>query len=142
MLNTHPIHSDIDDDRSVKLAMKAGWKGHCPNCEQGRMFRSYLSVQPECLVCGEELHHQRADDGPAYLTILISGHILAPLMHIAFVWLRPDPIAMGVAFSLIFLVMALTMLPRLKGALIGYQWAKRMHGFGVPDQSATRVSHI
>ena len=30
------------------------------------------------------------------------------------------------------LILALWLLPRIKGALIGLQWALRMHGFGGP----------
>jgi uncharacterized protein (DUF983 family) len=29
-------------------------------------------------VCGEELHHHRADDFPAYLVIVIVGHLVVP----------------------------------------------------------------
>jgi uncharacterized protein (DUF983 family) len=28
----------------------------------------------------------------------------------------------------------LWLLPRVKGALVGYQWAMRMHGFGGPEK--------
>ena len=89
----------------------------------------YLSIREECAVCSQELHHHRADDGPAYITILISGHILAPLMLIIFEMYRPDPMVLAVGFILIFIAMALFLLPRIKGAFIGLQWAKRMHGF-------------
>ena len=64
-----------------------------------------------------------------YITILISGHILAPLMLIIFEMYRPDPMVLAVGFILIFIAMALFLLPRIKGAFIGLQWAKRMHGF-------------
>ena len=92
-------------------------------------MNGYLKVHDECAVCAQELHHQRADDGPAYVTILVTGHILAPLMLIVFEMYRPNPIALTVGFSLVFMVMALYLLPRLKGAFVGLQWAKRMHGF-------------
>jgi uncharacterized protein (DUF983 family) len=92
-------------------------------------MNGYLSVRNECAVCGQELHHQRADDGPAYVTILISGHILAPLMLIVFETFRPNPIVLAVGFTLLFIAIALFLLPRIKGAFVGLQWAKRMHGF-------------
>ncbi len=71
-------------DRLVKPALLRGWKRKCPNCGSGPMMDGYLAVRDECAVCSQELHHQRADDGPAYITILISGHILAPLMLVIF----------------------------------------------------------
>lgn len=94
------------------------------------MFNGYLKVRDACPVCGEELHHHRADDGPAYLTILIAGHIMAPLILFVFEYFRPDPLVLSVVFSVFFVALALYLLPRLKGGLVALQWAKRMHGFG------------
>lgn len=94
------------------------------------MLRGYLKVRESCPVCGEALHHQRADDGPAYLTILIVGHIMAPLILIAFAKFRPDPMVLAAVFSVGTVALSLFLLPRLKGALVALQWAKRMHGFG------------
>ena len=116
-------------DRLVKPALLRGWKRKCPNCGSGPMMDGYLAVRDECAVCSQELYHQRSDDGPAYITILISGHILAPLMLVIFEWYRPDPLLLAVCFILIFITIALFLLPRVKGAFIGLQWAKRMHGF-------------
>ena len=116
-------------DRPVKQALIHGWKRKCPNCGSGPMMDGYLAIRNECAFCSQAFHHQRADDGPAYITILISGHLLAPLMLIIFEWYRPDPLVLAVSFVLIFITIALFLLPRVKGAFIGLQWAKRMHGF-------------
>ena len=35
------------------------------------MFAAYLKVNARCPACGEELSHQRADDAPSWLTLLI-----------------------------------------------------------------------
>lgn len=94
------------------------------------MLRGYLKVRESCPVCSEALHHQRADDGPAYLTILIVGHIMAPLILVAFTKFRPDPLILASVFSVGTVALSLYLLPRLKGALVALQWAKRMHGFG------------
>lgn len=94
------------------------------------MMRSYLKVRDTCTVCREELHHHRADDGPAYLTILIVGHLMAPLLHISFVALRPDPLVLFTVFAIGCVTLSLYLLPRLKGAIVGFQWARMMHGFG------------
>lgn len=116
-------------ERPVKPALIRGWKRVCPNCGSGPLMNGYLTVRDSCAVCSQELHHQRADDGPAYVTILISGHILAPLMLMVFEWLRPNPVVLAVGFILVFIAVALFLLPRVKGAFVGLQWAKRMHGF-------------
>ncbi|WP_431298756.1 DUF983 domain-containing protein [Tabrizicola sp. BL-A-41-H6] len=118
------------DEREVKPALLRGWRRKCPNCGAGPMMRGYLKVRESCPVCGEELHHHRADDGPAYLTILIVGHLLAPILLFAFVRWRPDPMILASVFSIGTVALSLFLLPRLKGALVALQWAKRMHGFG------------
>jgi uncharacterized protein (DUF983 family) len=87
-------------------------------------------VRETCPVCSEELFHQRADDGPAYLTILIVGHLLAPLILWAFVTFRPDPLVLASVLSVATVALSLFLLPRLKGMVVAMQWAKRMHGFG------------
>lgn len=118
------------DGRTLGPALLRGWRGRCPNCGAGPMLRGYLTVRDACPVCGEALHHHRADDGPAYLTILIVGHLMAPLLLWAFVTFRPDPIVLTAVFSVGTVGLSLFLLPRLKGAFVALQWAKRMHGFG------------
>jgi len=93
------------------------------------MLRAYLKVRDHCPNCGEELYHHRADDGPAYLTILLSGHIVAPLILFVYSEFRPDPLTMALTFCGIFTAVALVLLPRFKGMIVAIQWAKRMHGF-------------
>ncbi len=125
-----PEDLTADDERPLGRAMLNGWRRCCPNCGSGPLLRGYLSVRETCSVCGEELFHQRADDGPAYLTILIVGHILAPaLLFVYNVW-QPEPWTMATLFSVGTVALSLYLLPRLKGVMIGIQWAKRMHGFG------------
>ncbi len=94
------------------------------------MFRAYLKVNDRCSVCGTELFHQRADDAPPYVTILVVGHIVGALM-LATEEFAPDlPILyQALIWPSLTLALALVLLPSFKGALIGYQWALRMHGF-------------
>ncbi len=117
-------------ERPTKQAMARGFRRRCPNCGEGHMFVSYLKVADSCPVCREELHHHRADDGPAYLTILIVGHLLGFAMHFAWVKFRPEPLVMATVFTIGCTALSLYLLPRLKGLIVGIQWAKRMHGFG------------
>lgn len=117
-------------ERDVKQSLLRGWRRRCPSCGSGPMLRDYLTVRETCSVCGEELHHHRADDGPAWATIIIAGHLLAPLMLIVFETFRPEGWVMALGFSAVFVSLALFLLPRIKGMFVGLQWAKRMHGFG------------
>ena len=91
--------ADAYAERPLWPAMRNGWKRRCPSCGTGPLLRSYLKVRDSCPVCGEELHHQRADDGPAYLTILIVGHLLAPTIMFVYSTYRPEPTTMAAMFS-------------------------------------------
>ena len=117
------------DERPMKPSVVRGWNRKCPQCGSGPMFQGYLKVRDECQVCNEQLHHHRADDGPAYLTILIVGHIMAPFMHILFVSYRPEPLVMFSILAVGCVGLSLYLLPRLKGVVVSIQWSKRMHGF-------------
>lgn len=117
-------------DRPLRRALSRGWRRRCPNCGAGPMMNGYLKVRDHCPACGQELAHHRADDGPAYLTILIVGHLMAPALLISFVEFRPDPLVLGTIFSIGTVALSLYLLPRIKGVFIALQWAKRMHGFG------------
>ena len=63
-------------DRSVREAITRGFFGRCPACGRGRLFRSYLKVVNACNICGEAFTGHRADDAPAYLTLLIVAHVV------------------------------------------------------------------
>ncbi len=119
-----------EDDRPTWPAIRRGFRRRCPHCGQAHMFDGYLKVTDVCPVCGEELLHHRADDGPAYLTILVVGHLMAPFIHIVFTRFRPEPMVMATVFTIACVALSLYLLPRLKGVVVGIQWARRMHGFG------------
>jgi uncharacterized protein (DUF983 family) len=126
-----------EGERDLRSAVLRGWRRRCPACGEGRMMAGYLDVAAACPACGAELHHHRADDGPAWATILIAGHILAPVMLMVFIAWRPEAWMMAVGFTSVFVGFSLWLLPRLKGVFVGVQWAKRMHGFGEePDVGA------
>ena len=120
------------DPRPAGPALLRGWQRRCPACGEGAMMEGMLKVRDHCPACGEALHHHRADDGPAYLTILIVGKLTMAIyvpVWLAFDW---PPLAMVALFWTLALALSLYLLPRLKGAIVGLQWAKRMHGFEGP----------
>ena len=122
--------------RDLRRALRRGWARKCPACGEGALMDGYLTVRHVCPACGTELHHHRADDGPAWATILITGHLMAPLMLAVFIALRPEGWQMALGFSTVFVALSLYLLPRLKGLFVALQWAKRMHGFGGPESVA------
>jgi uncharacterized protein (DUF983 family) len=115
--------------RDVWQAMRRGLRCRCPNCGEGKIFRAFLKVADKCSVCGQDLSGHRADDLPAYLVIVIVGHIVVPIA----LWIETNyspPVALQLAIYLpVTLISSLLLLQPVKGAVVGLQWAFRMHGF-------------
>jgi len=130
-----PENTTTLDQRRVGQAMWRGTLCHCPHCGQGKMFRAYLKVADHCDVCGEELSHHRADDFPPYIAITIVGHIIVFLMLHLDMTYHVQPVTYLVTMIPLAIVMPLAMLPSIKGAIVGLQWATRMYGFGAPARA-------
>ncbi|MBI2719908.1 MAG: DUF983 domain-containing protein [Rhizobiales bacterium] len=121
--------------RSSKRAMWRGFTRHCPHCGTGHLFCAFLKVVDTCPHCGEELHHQRADDAPPYFTLFIIAHLVVPsVLVVEWLW-HPPLLAQAILWSLVTLALSFALMPSVKGAIVGLQWALRMHGF---DLSAAR----
>jgi uncharacterized protein (DUF983 family) len=115
--------------RDVWTSMKRGFRGRCPRCGEGKLFRAFLKVDNNCSVCGLDFTPHRADDLPAYLVIVIVGHIVVPTALMIETNYAP-PVALQLAIYLpLTLVASLLLLQPVKGAVVGMQWALRMHGF-------------
>lgn len=117
-------------------ALATGFRLRCPACGKGRLFRAFLKIADRCPACAIELHHHRADDAPPYFVMMIVGHIVVPLLLVVetaykpHIWLHMaiwPPLALG---------LAIVLLPRVKGAIVGLQWALGMHGFGAETTAA------
>ena len=117
------------EKRDVWTAMKRGFRGRCPRCGQGKLFRAFLKCDGRCPVCDLDFTPHRADDLPAYLVIIIVGHIVVPTA----LWIETDyspPVWLQLSIYLPFTFFAsLALLQPVKGAVIGLQWALRMGGF-------------
>ncbi len=125
------MHPATDEEpRSVGQAVWRGALLRCPHCGKGHMFRAYLKVADKCDVCGEELSHHRADDMPPYIAILIVGHlIIGVMLELELHGANIEPWMYLATAVPLALILPLLMLPSIKGAIVGLQWANRMHGF-------------
>lgn len=120
-----------------------GLRGRCPRCGEARLFMRFLKPIPHCPHCGQDWTHQRADDLPAYISIFVTGHVMAPLI----ITLIRDaelsvPILMAILLPLTLILM-IGLLQPAKGAIIALQWWFGMHGFrkerpgAIPDEADT-----
>ncbi len=125
--------------REVWPALFRGLRGRCPHCGEGRMFRAFLKVADNCPACGEVLSHHRADDFPAYIVIVIVGHIIGPLVLLAetdYAWSYTLHLSVWLPLTI---GLSLALLQPVKGAVVALQWAFRMHGFG--DPASPELAH-
>ena len=119
----------IGEKRDLWSAMKRGFRSRCPRCGEGKLFRAFLKVDDHCSVCGLDFTPHRADDLPAYLVIVIVGHIVVPMaLSIETNYAPPVWLQLSIYLPLT-LVLSLALLQPVKGAVVGIQWALRMHGF-------------
>ena len=117
--------STLLQDLSCGLACK------CPNCGEGRLFGKWLKVVDHCEKCGEEFHHHRADDFPAYVVILILGHVMVTYaLWLEEVFAPPFWVHLATTVPLAF-ALAIWMLQPVKGAIVALQWRMHMHGFAL-----------
>jgi uncharacterized protein (DUF983 family) len=129
----------VAEKRDAWTALKRGFRGRCPRCGDGKLFRAFLKVDNECSSCGLDFTPHRADDLPAYLVIVIVGHIVVPLALMIETNYSP-PVALQLAIYLpVTFVASLALLQPVKGAVVGLQWALRMHGF---DDSASDIPPV
>ena len=116
------------EKRDVWTAMKRGFRGRCPRCGEGKLFRAYLKVADKCTACGLDFTPHRADDLPAYLVIVIVGHIVVPTV----LWIETDyspPVWLQLSIYLpMTLILSLLLVQSVEGTVVGLQWALRMHG--------------
>jgi uncharacterized protein (DUF983 family) len=112
-------------------SLSRGLKHRCPACGEGSLFARYLKVAPTCEACGHDLARYPADDGPAYITILLVGHLLvAPLLIFPIIWEASLYWSLPIVLGGLALITLLT-LPRIKGGWIGL-----MYALGVKDNDA------
>ena len=134
--DNHWTSAETAAGRNVGLSLWRGVRGRCPRCGRGRLFCAFLKVDDHCSVCRLDFTGHRADDLPAYLVIVIVGHVLVPVI----LWIEVD-YAPSLTFQLgvylpITALASIALLQPVKGAVVALQWALRMHGFGAhpPDE--------
>ena len=114
---------------SLPKALARGFAMRCPNCGEGHLFGRFLKVAEHCDVCGEDFTPQRADDFPAYLVIVIVGHLVVPLiLHVEMVY-EPAYWIHAVLWLPLTLALSLLLIQPIKGMVIAMQWRIGMHGF-------------
>lgn len=130
-----PVHEPGTVTGGVNLpasgpaAILRGLRGRCPRCNEARLFLRFLKPMPRCPQCGQDWTHHQADDFPAYVSILVTGHLMAPLI-IALI--RNTELSIPALAAIILplaVILMIGLLQPAKGGIIALQWWFGMHGF-------------
>lgn len=130
--------------RSLLQAIWRGFCNRCPACGAAHLFRTFLKPADLCPACGQDWTHQCADDFPAYIAILIAGHVLVPMV-ILVDQLVDLPTWSYFAFWLpLAAALVIALLQPAKGGVIAVQWWFGLHGFaeGAKARAADQAAMI
>jgi uncharacterized protein (DUF983 family) len=114
---------------TFRAAALRGLAGKCPRCGGAPLFRKWLKPLPHCPACAQDWSHQQADDFPAYVAILLTGHLMAPLIIMLVSDFDLGAVALLAIILPLAVAMMLGMLQPVKGAIIAAQWWHGLHGF-------------
>jgi uncharacterized protein (DUF983 family) len=111
-----------DNRQGLLLAVIRAFIGRCPNCGVGKLLTGYLKPVENCSQCDEAFGHIKADDGPAWMTIMVVGHIIAPLMLAFAPGANLPDWGLVILLGSLALILTLAFLPRAKGFFIAVIW--------------------
>ena len=119
----------VDLPVSAWQSMARAARFRCPRCGEGHLFRKFLKPVDHCWSCRQNYTFQRADDFPAYVAVLLTGHLLAPVMILLGLKTELSVSALLAILMPSATVMMIAMLQPAKGAIIAVQWWFGLHGF-------------
>jgi uncharacterized protein (DUF983 family) len=127
---TPPATPPSEGGDKFRWIIKCGWKGLCPRCGEGHMFRSWLKVTDRCERCGLDYRFAAPDDGPAFFSLCI---ICLPLIFFV-LWVQvafDPPWWVHLLTSVPFMALG-TLLPLrpIKGWLVASQYVNRAQEAG------------
>ena len=108
------------DINKIKL-LKRGFLRRCPKCGTSPIFSGYIKPFDQCKNCGINFSKYRSDDGPAYCTIFIVGHVVVPIILIIEKHFSPSIKLQMIFWPIVTLLLTLWLLPKIKGAFIALQ---------------------
>jgi uncharacterized protein (DUF983 family) len=125
-----------DLPHTLWAAMRRGMMNHCPRCGGAHLFARFLKPVARCPLCAQDWSVHAADDFPPYVAIIITAHVMAPIMILLGSSASlPTWVLVGIAL-LIAMPMLMILLQPAKGAIIALQWWLGMAGFAAQPGKA------
>ena len=118
----------MNEDKAIFAPVdpaKAGRRGRCPRCGEGKLFAGYLTTAPRCTNCDLDYTFIDSGDGPAVFVILIIGFIVCGLALWVEVSFNPPLWVHFLLWIPLIFILSLPLLRMLKGLMIGLQYKNR-----------------
>lgn len=110
---------------SLLLTMWRGVRGRCPACGAGALFRAYLKLNPTCPQCAADFSNSETADVAPYVTVFVIGLVCVPLILAATLRTNAGADRLIVPALIAVTLLALVLLPRVKGLLAALLWRAR-----------------
>ena len=112
-------------DPSLILILLRSLSKKCPQCGKGKIFYSYLKLFDNCNYCSEEFSGFRTDDFGPWLTIILAGHIIVPLVLYVEQNYAPELWLQAIVWIPLTIITVLFILPISKSICLGILWKQR-----------------
>ena len=107
---------------SLILALSRSILKRCPRCGKASIYKRYLKLKSNCNHCDEQLSIYRTDDFGPWLTIIIAGHIIVPLVLFIEQVYAPDLWLQAVTWIPLTITTVLFILPVSKSICLAILW--------------------
>lgn len=105
-----------------KASLIKGFLMKCPICGLNPLYSSYIKFNVRCSKCKTNYSNYKTEDGPAYFTIFLVGHIIIPAIVLIEGLDTPPPFWFQIIiWPIITIILSLLLLPRIKGAFLAFQ---------------------
>jgi uncharacterized protein (DUF983 family) len=94
----------------------------CPRCGKGKLYSGFLTLRPNCEVCGLDYAFIDAGDGPAIFIIMIAGFIVVGSALVVEIKYQPPFWVHAALWGPLILATTLLPLRSMKALLIALQY--------------------
>ena len=101
----------------------------CPRCHQGRLYKSWLEIADNCSECGLYYAAREQGDGPASVSVLFVGALVAITASIVEIKFEPPFWLHAVLWVPLIIIVSLRSLKFVKAALVAMQYQYRKDDF-------------
>ena len=113
--------------------VQTGLSGRCPECGEGRLFKSFLKFENKCAACDADFSNEDAGDGPAVFVIFLVGIFIVPLGLAFHMRLNPPMFVTMIIWCPIIILVSLWLLRLMRGVMFNIAWQRKAREVRLQD---------